>query len=57
MRRVDDEYFDDVEAERSAILEGIKALEEGHVRDFEEFDREFRERNGIPLDASDDIPN
>jgi hypothetical protein len=35
------------DAERLAIQEGLDALAEGHVRDFDEFDREFRARNGI----------
>ncbi len=33
--------------ERLAIEEGITALKEGKVQDFEEFDREFRKRNGL----------
>lgn len=38
------------DAERIAIQEGIDAAKAGRVRDFDEFDREFRERNGIPAD-------
>lgn len=37
----------DRDAERLAIQEGIDALEAGRVADFDEFDREFRERNGV----------
>ncbi|MFC1757901.1 hypothetical protein ACFL2H_03925 [Planctomycetota bacterium] len=33
--------------ERLAIQEGIDALAEHRVQDFEEFDREFRKTNGI----------
>ena len=35
------------ERERLAIQEGIAAMEAGHVTDFVEFDREFREKNGL----------
>jgi hypothetical protein len=35
------------DAERLAIQEGIRAMEEERMRPFEEFDREFRERNKI----------
>lgn len=35
------------DAERLAIQEGLDALVAGRVRDFDEFDREFRARNGI----------
>ncbi len=31
-----------------AIQEGIDDMEAGHLRPFREFDREFRERNGLP---------
>jgi hypothetical protein len=40
----------DRDAKRLAIQAGIDALEAGRVRDFDEFDREFRLRNGIPAD-------
>ena len=34
-----------------AIQEGLDAAEDGLVCDFDESDREFRERNGIVRDA------
>lgn len=37
----------DRDAERVAIREGIQAMEEGRVRPFDEFDRDFRQRNGL----------
>ena len=37
--------------ERVAIQEGIDAMNDGRVQDFEEFDREFREKNSIPPNA------
>ena len=36
------------DAERLAIQEGLEAAREGRVRPFDEFDREFRERHGLP---------
>jgi hypothetical protein len=39
------------EAERICIQEGLDALEAGRVQDFDDFDREFRRRNGIRADA------
>ena len=33
--------------ERLAIEEGIAAMKEGKIQDFDDFDREFRERHGI----------
>jgi predicted transcriptional regulator len=39
------------DAERRAIQEGIDAMNNGLVRDFDEFDREFRKDNGISADA------
>jgi hypothetical protein len=40
------------EAEREetlrAIREGLDDMDAGRTRPFEEFDREFRERNGLP---------
>jgi hypothetical protein len=39
------------DAEIAAIQEGIDAMERGDVQSFEEFDREFRRKNNIPLDA------
>lgn len=50
----DGQEFIDAEAERRAILEGIEAVKAGQVRDFDEFDREFRERNGIPAESEAD---
>lgn len=37
--------------ERLAIQEGIDAANEGRVQDFDEFDREFRTKNGITQDS------
>ena len=37
--------------ERQAIQEGIDAMNEGRVQDFDEFDHEFRQKNGIAPDA------
>ncbi len=39
------------DAERLAIQEGLNAIAAGRVSDFDEFDRKFRERNGIVRDA------
>jgi len=36
------------DAERLAIQEGIDAFKAGRHRPFEEFDRVFRQRNGLP---------
>ncbi len=33
--------------ERLAIEEGIAAMKEGKVQDFDHFDREFRQRHGL----------
>lgn len=41
----------DRDRERLAIQEGIDAVDEGRVQDLDEFDREFREKNGIAQDA------
>jgi putative addiction module CopG family antidote len=38
----------DREAEVLAIQEGIDDMEAGRVRPIREFDREFRQRNGLP---------
>jgi predicted transcriptional regulator len=38
------------DVEIAAIQEGIDAMEQGRTRPLEEFDREFRLKNGIPLD-------
>ena len=38
-------------SERQAIQEGIVAMNEGLVQDFEQFDREFRQAHGIATDA------
>ena len=35
------------DADRLAIQKGINAFEAGQHRSFDEFDREFRERNGL----------
>ena len=35
------------DADRLAIQKGINALEAGEHRSFDEFDREFREKNGL----------
>jgi hypothetical protein len=43
--------LDSHDAEVAAIQEGIDAMERGEVRSFDEFDREFRLKNNIPLDA------
>lgn len=37
--------------ETQAILEGIDAWKAGDTQKFEEFDREFRAKNGIAQDA------
>ncbi len=37
----------DRDADRLAIQKGIEALESGQHRSFEEFDHEFREKNGL----------
>lgn len=37
----------DRDAERLAILEGVDDYRAGRFRPFEEFDREFRQRNGL----------
>lgn len=36
------------DAERLAILKGMEDRDAGRTRPFEEFDREFREKNGLP---------
>lgn len=38
------------DAERVAIRAGLNAMGAGHVRPFEEFDREFRVQNGLSGD-------
>ena len=35
------------DAERLAVQKGVDALEAGQHRSFDEFDREFREKNGL----------
>jgi putative addiction module CopG family antidote len=35
----------------AAIREGIKDMEAGRVQSLRDFDREFREKKGIPQDA------
>ena len=39
------------DSERAAIQEGIDAMNEGRVQDFEQFNRESREKNGIAPDG------
>ena len=39
--------LDWLDAERNAIQVGIDAMREGRVQKFEDFDREFRQRNDI----------
>ncbi len=36
------------DAERLAIQEGIEDFKQGRHRPFNEFDRQFREKNGLP---------
>jgi len=43
--------LDWLDQERIAIQEGIDAWRNGDVQDFDEFDREFRAKNGISADA------
>lgn len=43
--------LDRQELEIVAIQEGIDAMKDGWIQDFEDFDREFREKNGIVPDA------
>ncbi len=38
----------DRDAERLAIQEGLDAYKAGRHRPLEEFDREFRDKNGLP---------
>jgi len=38
------------DAERQALQEGIDAMQEGRAQDFEAFDREFRQEQGLPSD-------
>ncbi len=42
--------------ERAAIQEGIGDMQAGHVQEFDEFDREFRQQHGIAPDASNSKP-
>ena len=37
------------EAEHVAIQEGIDAMNQGRIRDFDDFDHEFRVSNGISI--------
>ena len=39
--------LDWLDQERIAVQEGLDALNAGRVRDFADFEREFREKNGI----------
>ena len=39
--------LDWLDQERSAIQAGVDAMRAGRVQDFREFDREFRQRNGL----------
>jgi predicted transcriptional regulator len=43
--------LDWMDQERQAIQEGIDAWRAGDVRDFDDFDRQFRAEHGIPADA------
>ncbi|QDT00710.1 hypothetical protein [Adhaeretor mobilis] len=43
--------LDWAEQERAAIQAGVDAWKAGEVQDFNELDREFREKNNIPADA------
>ncbi len=43
--------LDRSDQERQAIQEGIDAWRAGDVQEFDEFDREFRAKNGISADA------
>ena len=43
--------LDWLDQERHATQEGIDAWRNGDVQDFDEFDREFRRKNGISADA------
>ncbi|MFV2070276.1 MAG: hypothetical protein ACC645_25190 [Pirellulales bacterium] len=43
--------LDWLDRERHAIQEGIDAWRSGDVQDFDEFDRDFRAKNGISADA------
>lgn len=36
------------DADRLAILEGLEAARNGQVRLFDDFDKEFRQRHGLP---------
>lgn len=49
------EYENSPEEEREetlrAIQRGLDDMRDGRMRPFEEFDREFRERHGLPLRA------
>jgi hypothetical protein len=37
----------DRDAERVAVREGVRAMKEGQVRSFDEFDRDFRKSNDL----------
>lgn len=41
----------DRDAERVAIQDGLRAMAEGRVRPFDDFDLEFRRRNGLAARA------
>jgi hypothetical protein len=43
--------LDWLDQERQAVQEGIDAWRAGDVQEFDQFDREFRAKNGIPADA------
>jgi hypothetical protein len=36
------------DADRLAVQQGIESMKAGRVRPFDEFDRDFRARNGLP---------
>ncbi len=45
------DHLDWQDAERSAIQAGLDAMHAGRVRPFEDFDRDFCNRNGIAADS------
>ena len=49
-------HMDFQDDERAAIQEGIDAINNGRFQNFDEFDREFRQANGIAPECGD-IPD
>lgn len=39
------------DSERAAIQSGLDAMHQGRIRSFEEFDHDFRSKNGIIADG------